>query len=173
VLQLAVVLGLTLGGMARAESARDYIERGIEAGKKGQYDQAIAYYNKALELNPRDTDAYRNRGVEYAQKGQLDQAIADYTKTLELNPRFPMNPYINRGVAYLFKYQLDQAITDFTKALELNPRDTKAYKNRALCFYSKKEYGRAWEDVRKAQSLGGKIAPKFLEDLRRASGRER
>jgi tetratricopeptide (TPR) repeat protein len=137
VLLLAVVLGLALGGMARAQSASDYFYRGLEGSKKGHLDQAIADFTKALELNPRAECAY-NRGYAYSLKGQWDQAIADYTK-----------------------------------ALELNPRAAAAYRNRAKSFYYKKEYGRAWEDVQKAQSLGIKIDPKFLENLRRASGRER
>ena len=31
--------------------------------EKGQYDQAIAYYNKAIEINPRFTEAYYDRGL--------------------------------------------------------------------------------------------------------------
>ena len=32
---------------------------------KGQYDKAIADYNKAIELNPKFTGAYINRGLAY------------------------------------------------------------------------------------------------------------
>jgi Tfp pilus assembly protein PilF len=74
---------------------------------------------------------------------------------------------------YSFKGQFDQAIADLNKALELDPKYDLAYYGRARAFYGKKEYGLAWEDVRKAQSLGIKIDPKFLDDLRRASGREK
>jgi tetratricopeptide (TPR) repeat protein len=87
VLLLAVALGLTLWGLARAQSASDYFYRGLEARKKGHLDQAIADFTKALELNPRAECAY-SRGEAYSLKGQWDQAIADYTKALELNPRF-------------------------------------------------------------------------------------
>jgi tetratricopeptide (TPR) repeat protein len=138
VLLLTMVLGLALGGMARAKSVEDYLKRGIEAGEKGQYDQAIADFNKALELSPRYDWAYFNRANAYYRKAQYDQAIAD-----------------------------------LNKALELNPRDAEAYNNRGLYFYYKKEYGRAWEDIRKARSLGLEIDPRFLENLRRASGREK
>jgi tetratricopeptide (TPR) repeat protein len=64
-----------------------YNNRGIAYARKGQYDQAISNFNKALEINPRDIKAYHNRGHAYAEKGQYDQAISDYTKALEMNPR--------------------------------------------------------------------------------------
>ena len=82
--------------------------------------------------------------------------------------------YFNRGNTYLATGQYDQAIADYTKALELNPQDALAYNNRGLAyFYLKGEYDKAWEDVSKAQELGFQINPKFLEDLRKASGRQR
>jgi len=115
---------------------------------------------------------YFNRGFEYAKKGKLDQAIADYTKALELNPKFDW-AYYNRGNAYEKKGRHARAIADYTKVIELNPRYAAAYNNRAIAYYHQKDYDKAWKDVRKAQSLGFKVHPGFLTDLRKASGREK
>jgi len=67
---------------------------------------------------------------------------------------------------------LDQAISDYTKALEVNPNYALAYYNRGRSYYYKKEYDKSWEDIKKAQDLGWKIRPEFLDDLRKASGRQ-
>ena len=115
---------------------------------------------------------YYNRGVEELEKGQYDRAIADYNKALKLNPK-SYKAYLGKGVVYSSKGQYDRAIADFNKAIKLNPRYGEAYNNRAVAYYAKKEYDKAWEDVRKAQSLGCKVHPKFLEMLRKASGREK
>jgi Flp pilus assembly protein TadD len=48
--------------------------------------KAISDYTKALEINPRDAEAYYNRGIAYGEKGQYDEAISDYNKALEINP---------------------------------------------------------------------------------------
>ena len=75
------------------------LSRGTAFVEKGQYDRAIAYFNKAIEINPRHADAYLNRGFAYHEKGQYDKAISDFTKAMELNPRYA-EAYINRGVAH-------------------------------------------------------------------------
>jgi tetratricopeptide (TPR) repeat protein len=117
-----------------------------------------------------DAEAYNNRGIAYGKKGQFDQAISDLTKALKINPRYA-RAYYNRGIAYGKKDQYDQAISDYTKALEINPRFAGAYYNRGIAYYYKREYDKSLEDVKKAQNLGYQTSPKFLETLRKASGR--
>jgi len=90
----------------------------------------------------------------------------------EINPT-NAEAYNKRGSAYYSKGQYDLAIANYNKALEINPRDAKAYCNQGYVYYVKKEYDKSWENVKKVQELGCKIDPKFLEDLSKASGRER
>ncbi len=78
----------------------------------------------------------------------------------------------NRGNTHYGKGWYDQAISDFTKALEIEPEFVPVYYNRAVTYYCKREYDKAWEDVHTAQSLGYKVDAEFLKTLRKASGRE-
>ncbi|HEY85645.1 MAG TPA: tetratricopeptide repeat protein [Chloroflexi bacterium] len=55
----------------------------------GDLEQAIADYNKAIDLNPDYAAAYSNRGVAYYYSGDLEQAIADFERYLELAPNAP------------------------------------------------------------------------------------
>ena len=61
---------------------------GLFAGYMGQYDAAIAAFNKAIRLNPTDVRAYNFRGYAYFCKGQYDKAIADYSMAIEINHGF-------------------------------------------------------------------------------------
>ena len=45
--------------------------------------------------------------------------------------------------------------------------------SRGLAYYFKKEYDKSWDDIKKAQELGHQVPPKFLDNLRKASGREK
>jgi tetratricopeptide (TPR) repeat protein len=64
-----------------------YNIRGIAYGKKGEYDNAIADYTRAIEIDPNDAWAYCNRGGAYDEKGDYDKAIADYTQAIEIDPK--------------------------------------------------------------------------------------
>ena len=164
----AMVLLLAAG----CDTKQTDLNRGNAYFEKGQYDQAISAYNKALEINPRFALAYYSRGLAYARMGQYDQAISNYNKALELNPKYA-GAYNNRGNAYAIKDQYDQAISNFNKALEINPGLAFAYHNRGAAYFEKGQYDKAWGDVHKAQDLGSTIHPVFLKALREASGRQK
>ncbi len=153
----------------KSENAESYESRGLAYLDKRQYDKAIWHFNKSLKMNPRYANAYHNRGRAYGEQGQYDLAISDYNKALEINPRYG-DAYFNRGLANHAKGQYDQAISDYTNALEINPGDAGIYYARGFTYYCKKEYEKSWVDVKKAQSLGYSIHPKFLDDLLDASG---
>ena len=52
---------------SESRDATAYYNQGRAYGQKGQYDQAISDYGKAIEINPRDATAYYNRGCAYGQ----------------------------------------------------------------------------------------------------------
>ena len=49
-----------------------------------KYEEAIADYTKAIELDPKDADAYYNRGGAYKALGKTKEAEADFAKAKEL-----------------------------------------------------------------------------------------
>src|ERR1700752_637154 len=51
---------------------------GVEYLKKGMLNEAIAEFDKAIEIDSRDANAYYNRGLAYFYKGQYDQSISDF-----------------------------------------------------------------------------------------------
>ena len=73
--------------VCRDKSVYHY-KRGTALAKKGEHDQAILCFDKALEINPRFVEAYCNRGVTYDKKGEYDRAISDFNKVIEIDPWF-------------------------------------------------------------------------------------
>ena len=59
----------------------------LRSRAKGQLDEAIACYRKAIELDPKNATAHSNLGNALRAKGQLDEAIACYKKAIELDPK--------------------------------------------------------------------------------------
>ncbi len=152
---------LRLGAMGKIV----YYHRAALYQVMGKYGRAIADYTKVINLNPIDFDAYIKRGEIYFSMGKMDKAIADYNKAIEINPNY-IAGYMNREHAYFAKGQYDEAIADLNKIIKMNPSNAVAYNNRAVAFFRKKKITRARNDVSKAQTLGFKVHPEFLKELR-------
>ena len=54
----------------------------------GDFDKAIAFANRYVELAPEEANPHDTRGDIYAQCGQLDQAIENYSRVLKIDPNF-------------------------------------------------------------------------------------
>src|SRR5208282_4923174 len=77
---------------------------GFAFSKEGELAEAIAEYQKALDINPYYTDAHNNLGNALLRNGQLDDAIAQYQKALEINPNYAPGHY-DLGLAFSQKGQ--------------------------------------------------------------------
>jgi superkiller protein 3 len=62
--------------------------QGIALHAKGDRDGAIACYQKAIDLDPKDYVAHYSLGNALLAKGDLDGAIASFQKALALDPKF-------------------------------------------------------------------------------------
>jgi len=62
-----------------------YMNRGKVYCIKGDYEKAIADFNKAIQLQPDLASAYYYRGVAYLAQGYFEQAVFNLKKVLELN----------------------------------------------------------------------------------------
>ncbi len=107
--------------------------------KEGKFDQAIAAYNKAIEIKITAADPYYNRGCLYVKLGDFDLAIKDFIKVIQMNPKF-VQAYDNLGFVYAKQGQLKQAVSFFTKALEIDPHYAPAYYNRDVVYHRLKEH---------------------------------
>ena len=122
------------------------------------YQQAISYYQKAIELDPNSAESYGRRGFVYYMQGNMDRAISDYSKAIQINPN-DKNAYHFRGLAYTDKGNYDQAISDFTKSIELEPYACiQAYENRAAAYAKKGNYDQAISDYNKVIKINPNLA---------------
>ncbi len=105
-----------------------YRKRADENNFKGEFDLALKDYNKAIELNPKDSVSYLNRGRAYINTKSYDLAILDFDKTIELNPKDSMAFFIRADI-YEKKGKFQQAIGDYQKAVEFDATNEPAKTN--------------------------------------------
>lgn len=89
------------------------------------FDDAILDYTKALEFNPKMTDAYYNRAKillsrKDIENPDLNRAISDLEKSLELDPNFVQALYaMAAALKKVEKY--NEALSYLDRAIELEP----------------------------------------------------
>ena len=99
--------------------------------RKEQFEEAIACYQKALQLNPNFAAAYCNLGNVYERKEQFEEAIVCYQKALQLNPNFA-DVYSNLSGFFTRRGKKGEAETYCKRALQINPDDFITYSNLLL-----------------------------------------
>jgi tetratricopeptide (TPR) repeat protein len=119
-------------------AADDYFVSAYQKNEQGNYQEALADYDRAIALNPNYANAYYNRGLLKVLKLNDPQgALADFDQVITLNPNLA-EAYVNRG--FLKRNELNDfqgALTDYNRAIALNPNDDLAYNNRGNLKYQK------------------------------------
>jgi serine/threonine protein kinase/tetratricopeptide (TPR) repeat protein len=110
------------------------------------FDQAIAEYNKALELDPKFGYALNGLAYSYTYKKDFNRALAYFQKYAAVSPG-DANPYDSMGELYFNMRMLDKAIEKFEEAVRIKP-DFSAQFRVAYCYALKENYAEAlrWID---------------------------
>jgi len=123
----------TLAVTANNEVA--YINLGEVLDRRGELDEALSYYEKALAIRSHKRTSHydfllalthANLGTTLRRKGLLDDAISHYQQAVELQPDY-IEGYFGLGGALTEKGQFDDAIDVFRKAVTLQPDYAEAY----------------------------------------------
>ncbi len=121
---VALLAVVACGG---GENPEKYMQEGISHFQKQEYDQAIASYQKAIQLASKSAAAYNLLGMAYRFKyNQLRnpelraQEIGAFEKAVEIDPQYWV-AMINLGVTYYDQGDKARAAALFKKALSLNP----------------------------------------------------
>ena len=96
--------------------------------QKGNVEEAIAHFQKALQIYPDYAGAHNNLGNALIKKGSVDEAIAHYQRALQITPD-SAEAHNNLGGALLQKGNVDEAIAHYQKALQINPDYAGAHNN--------------------------------------------
>ena len=82
---LALVGMLLIGCKGKAERVQEQLDLGSKYMAELDYESAIVALNKAIEIDPKNVDAYKMLAEVYEKSGRLDEARATLEKVLELD----------------------------------------------------------------------------------------
>jgi len=93
---------------------------GIAYHQMMQLDLAKKYYEQAIKLNSKYSEALNNVGTVYYASKSYRRAISQYKKALKLAPE-SASIHSNLGTAYFARNQLNLAAEEFKTAMRLDP----------------------------------------------------
>lgn len=138
--------------LEKKEEAKQLVQKGNTSFAAQRYDEALAYYKRAIALDPVSIDAHYDLGVTYGTKGMLDESIAAYAKVITIDPH-NAQAYNNLGAAYEKKGMLNDADSSYEKAVAADPNLAPAQYNLGKSYLSKGAKSLAAEHLHKAGLL--------------------
>lgn len=147
---------------AQEKGLNAYREEKLYAGiadcycKLGEYENCIEYYNKALEIESANFEAWVNLGVAYRKTGDRDKAMESYQKALEYDPEnnasVPL--YTSLGSIYIELDKPMSAIRYLERAREFYPEKADIHAYLAIAYKMAFEPAKSTEALEKARALG-------------------
>ena len=122
----------------KERSAQDWLLLGNLLDEKGEKDQAVYMYKKALKVDPKYYKAYYNIANICLEKQRFNLAIENYTKAVKLNQS---NPYVyyNLACAYLKLGKNKEAKDALIKAVTLQNNIPEIHYNLAYVYQKLKK----------------------------------
>jgi tetratricopeptide (TPR) repeat protein len=149
-----------------SDNVAPHYHLGLAFSQQRRADEAIAQFQKSLEIQPDDAEARYNLGTVLLQQKRLDEAVAQLQKALEIKPD-DASAHKNLGVAFFQQGRLDEAVAHFKKSLEIRPDQVEIQNNLAwlLATYpqpSLRNGSEAVELAQRANQLAGDRNPTLL-----------
>ena len=108
--------------------------------------KAVEYYENAVRLDPRDSEAKNNLINARATLAKSEELIAQVKATIQQRPQDP-RLYMHLGDLYFRQGAYDEAITEYQKSLSIQHESVNALYGLAVAYSQTKDYGMALESL--------------------------
>ena len=137
---------------------------GVRAGLQKSTTQSIAYYQKAVELDPNFAAAYRGLASAYASLAETGRASEYLGKAFELRQHTSEREKLVIAADYyrLVSGELDKAAQTYQEWIENYPTDDSAYNSLAITYASLGQYDKAAEANRQALRLAPEVGGPYM-----------
>ncbi|NES77707.1 MULTISPECIES: tetratricopeptide repeat protein [Okeania] len=106
---------------------QEIYKQAVAKSRAKDYEAAIQYFSRVIEINPNFAEAYYGRGLAKFDLGNNKEAIVDYTQALAINPNY-IDAYLARGIAKLAVKDISETIADANQIIAINNNYAPAYK---------------------------------------------
>jgi tetratricopeptide (TPR) repeat protein len=129
--------------------------RGDALARLDRWDEALAHFDRALQINPAHPLALNGKGVVLAARGEWDHATLTFDAAAQAAPQFA-DAYASRGTLYVKRRQAPNgAIKWFDLALQRSPQFSLALNGRGSAEFGVGRWEEAKQDFERARDLSG------------------
>ena len=111
----------TQEALSQRDIVATHVNRGILRLRRGAVDEAIADFDAAIRLDPRQPEAYLNKGAALIRSENPAEALGLFTVALERNTARPEIAHFGRAIANEELGNVRAAYNDYRRASELDP----------------------------------------------------
>jgi len=146
-----------------ADLADSLYRTGLDSLWLGNYDNAVGYFENAVNKDPNLADSWFHVGYCKVKQGKSREAINAYQQALHLQPG-SADIYNKLGDAYYYAGRLAEAIEAYTEAARLDPGNAEIYYNLALAYFESGNQSRAQAQAGKLRGLDEKLYEKWVSE---------
>lgn len=167
--EIRASLNHALGQTAEEDVSADALNRkGMACFENRRFDQAVAYYEQALEHEPDNLVILQNMAGSLAEAGHPEQAAEMFKKIIERAPNDSENQR-NYGVVLRMVGRLEEAVHAFSEAIGIDPNNGNARMNVARALFEQGKLAEAKEQCEVLTTLGTTrligLARKLLKEI--------
>jgi tetratricopeptide (TPR) repeat protein len=118
---------------ARAEVARQYLDRAIESKRRGAFDEAKAWYQGTIDIYPTWPIAHFNFGLLLEARGEPDAAVAEFQKAIELDHGY-VKPRNRLADLWREQGQLGKALNALREIVDLKIATADSFNCLGCCY---------------------------------------
>jgi DnaJ family protein C protein 7 len=145
--------------------ADNFKNQGNQAYGSKDYNLAVAYYTKAINLVPTEATYLSNRAAAHLNRGGYLEAAEDARQATVLDPKF-MKAYLRGGKAYFSLGDTANALEMYGGALLLDPRNDEALEARKAVELAEKRRERGLALLKEGQvTRGAQLIDAAIRDM--------
>lgn len=157
-----IVIIFCFTGVTFAQSSPDEIySKGVEYFYRGEFHDAIKYFDDYIRSNPNEYSSFNYRGLCYQALKDYSKALEDFTTVVNLG-RTNSEGFINRGNTFYLKDDYTSALNDYTEAIKYNPNDVEGYIARSRSYIALNKLTNALTDLSAASAVDPKNARVYV-----------
>ncbi|HSE24896.1 MAG TPA: trypsin-like peptidase domain-containing protein [Pyrinomonadaceae bacterium] len=147
----------------KGDLAESLYRTGLESLWLGNYDNAVGYFENAVNKNPGRADAWVQVGYCKVKQGKNQEAIRAYHQALQLKPE-DAQIHNKLGDAFYYAGRLREAIEAYSEAARLQPDCAETFYNLAVAYLESGNPNMAATEAKVLQRLDQKLYERYLRE---------